>query len=94
MYSTFKQRPIGPPLAGIVAVVALLLLWPTPPAAQEDPPTLNGLTLSDLILSNRTLTPPFLSTTYDYEVEVPYAVEILTVDVSALVGSHRQLHIA
>ena len=40
MCSTFKQRPIRPPLAGIVAVVALLLLWPTPPAAQEFTPTL------------------------------------------------------
>ena len=82
MYSTFKQRPIGPPLAGIVAVVALLLLWPTPPAAQESTPTLDGLTLSDGAI----LDPPFSSTTYEYEVEVPYGVAILTVDVSASSG--------
>ena len=82
MYSTFKQRPIGPPLAGIVAVVALLLLWPTPPAAQESTPTLDGLTLSDGAI----LDPTFVSTTYEYEVEVPYAVEILTVNVSASSG--------
>ena len=81
MYSTFKQRPIGPPLAGIVAVVALLLLWPTPPAAQGVPPTLD-----DLTLSAGELTPSFSSATYDYEVEVPYGVAILTVDVSASSG--------
>ena len=82
MYSTFKQRPIGPPLAGIVAVVALLLLWPTPPAAQDPTPTLNTLTLSDGAI----LDPSFSPTTYEYEVEVPYAVEILTVNVSASSG--------
>ena len=39
------------------------------------------------------LDPTFFSTTYEYEVEVPYAVEILTVNVSAPSRSHRQLHI-
>ena len=82
MYSTFKQRPIGPPLAGIVAVVALLLLWPTPPAAQDPTPTLNNLTLSP----EPAVALSFSSTTYEYEVEVPYAVEILTVNVSAPSG--------
>ena len=88
MYSTFKQRPIGPPLAGIVAVVALLLLWPTPPAAQESTPTLDDLTLS------AGGTHPVLFLDYvrvrgggPLRGRNPHRQRV------GIVGSHRQLHI-
>ena len=75
MCSTFKQRPIRPPLAGIVAVALLLLAAPL--AAQDS----NNATLSNLTLTIPTteLTPTFDSEIFSYTAKVAHDVAFITV---------------
>ena len=75
MCSTFKQRPIRPPLAGIV-VVALLLLAAPLAAQDSSDATLSNLTLS---LADETLDPAFDSATTSYTAKVGHEVETVTV---------------
>ena len=78
MCSTFKQRPIRPPLAGIVAVALLLLAAPL--AAQDS----NDATLSALMLEDGDPTTVTLSPTFDpeitsYTAKVAHDVAFITV---------------
>ena len=75
MCSTFKQRPIRPPLAGIVAVALLLLAAPL--AAQDS----NNATLSALSLSDPAtdLNPAFDPNETSYRASVAHDVAFITV---------------
>jgi hypothetical protein len=78
MCSTFKQRPIRPPLAGIVAVALLLLAAPL--AAQDS----NDATLSALMLEDGnnqavTLSPTFAPEITSYTAKVDHDVAFITV---------------
>ena len=75
MCSTFKQRPIRPPLAGIVAVALLLLAAPL--AAQDS----NDATLSALSLSDPAtdLNPAFDPDETSYRASVAHDVAFITV---------------
>ena len=75
MCSTFKQRPIRPPLAGIVAIALLLLAAPL--AAQDS----NNATLSNLTLTSPAteLTPTFDSEITSYTAKVAHDVAFITV---------------
>ena len=75
MCSTFKQRPIRPPLAGIVAIALLFLAAPL--AAQES----NNATLSNLTLTSpqTELTPTFDSEITSYTAKVAHDVAFITV---------------
>ena len=74
MCSTFKQRPIRPPLAGIVAVALLLLAAPLA-AQQSEDATLGALRLSD----GATLDPEFAPEKDTYTASVDHTVASLTV---------------
>ena len=78
MCSTFKQRPIRPPLAGIVAVALLLLAAPL--AAQNS----NVATLSALMLEDEndievTFSPTFAPEIISYRASVAHDVAFITV---------------
>ena len=75
MCSTFKQRPIRPPLAGIVAIALLFLAAPL--AAQDS----NDATLSALSLSDPAtdLNPAFDPDETSYRASVAHDVAFITV---------------
>ena len=78
MCSTFKQRPIRPPLAGIVAIALLFLAAPL--AAQDS----NVATLSELMLEAEngdavTYSPTFAPEIISYTAKVDHDVAFITV---------------
>ena len=78
MCSTFKQRPIRPPLAGIVAVALLLLAAPLT-AQNSNVATLSALMLEDENDTEVTFSPTFAPEIISYTAKVDHDVAFITV---------------
>ena len=78
MCSTFKQRPIRPPLVGIIAVALLLLAAPLA-AQNSNVATLSALMLEDENDTEVTFSPTFAPEIISYTAKVDHDVAFITV---------------